>query len=237
MIKEVKKPKLHRIGTMIDAVTKAATGDVSIRLETSNENDELNLLAAAINALLDSVQEGQTQPKQADDAPQETKIRYNRLYESLMDAFATVDMNGRIREANCAFQELLGYTEEELRQLACKDITPEEWHAFEQRIFEEQVMVYGYSEIYEKEYRRKDGAIFPVELRTFLIRDDDKQPAGMWAIIRDISSRKKSEKTLQMFQFSIDQAPDAVYWMDQRGTFFTLMMRRARRLVTATRNC
>ena len=55
----------------------------------------------------------------------------------------------------------------------------------------------GYSDIYEKEYIRKDGTVFPVELRAALIRDEAGNPAGMWAIIRDISERKIIEQTLR----------------------------------------
>jgi signal transduction histidine kinase len=44
--------------------------------------------------------------------------------------------------------------------------------------------------VYEKEYRRKDGSIFPVELRAFLIRKDGR-PTAMWAIVRDITETRK----------------------------------------------
>ena len=56
MIVDSEKSKTDRINLMIDAVTKAAAGDLPIRLETSDQGDELDSLADAINALLDSVQ-------------------------------------------------------------------------------------------------------------------------------------------------------------------------------------
>ena len=33
------------------------------------------------------------------------------------------------------------------------------------------------------------------------------------------SGRKRKEKSLQKFQFTIEQAPDAVFWMDKEGRF------------------
>ena len=40
-------------------------------------------------------------------------------------------------------------------------------------------------------YRRKDGTIFPIELRTILSRDADGRPESMWAVVRDITARKE----------------------------------------------
>ena len=46
------KSKKDRVNTMIDAVMKAAAGDYSIKLDVSGKNDELDLLADAINKML-----------------------------------------------------------------------------------------------------------------------------------------------------------------------------------------
>ena len=118
------------------------------------------------------------------------------LYERLRDGSATVDLDGRITEFNPTFQELLGYSEAEIYQLKYEDITPKKYHEMESKIIKEQVMTRGYSDLYEKEYIRKDGSIVPIELTTYLLTDSNNTPTGMWAIIRDISERKKSEKDL-----------------------------------------
>ena len=109
----------------------------------------------------------------------------------------SVEMDGRITEFNRAYQDMLGYTPEELSQLTYADITPDKWHAFEAQLVAEQVMARGYSDVYEKEYRRKDGTVFPVELRTILQRDQSGQPVGMWAIVRDITERRRAAEELR----------------------------------------
>jgi signal transduction histidine kinase/CheY-like chemotaxis protein len=63
----------------------------------------------------------------------------------------------------------------------------------EQQILRAQILPRGYSEEYEKEYRRKDGTIVPISLRVWLNRDAAGNPAGMWAIVRDITERKRAE--------------------------------------------
>ena len=149
-----------------------------------------------------------TERKRVEKALTQSESKYRSLYQSMRDAYAAADMKGTIQEQNTAFEEMLGYSSEELRLLTYEDITPEKWHALEDKIIKEQVFTRGYSDIYEKEYRRKDGTIFPVELRTFLIRDDKGTNTGMWAIVRDISSRKAAEIELRENERRLAMAMD-----------------------------
>jgi PAS domain S-box-containing protein len=123
--------------------------------------------------------------------------KYRLLHESMNDAFAAVDLDGNIIESNKAFRDMLGYSAGELGRMTFFDITPERWHAFERELAEHSGFFQsGCSEIYEKEYRRKDGSEFPVEVRAFLVRDGSGQPQMIWGIIRDITARKQAEKNL-----------------------------------------
>ena len=146
-----------------------------------------------------------TERKRAEAALRASEAKYRRLYQSMMDAFVSVDMSGRIQEFNDAYRQMLGYEAEELLALTYVDITPQRWHALQAKIIEEQVLKRGYSDIYEKEYRRKNGTFVPVELRTYLIADDNGKPAAMWAIIRDITERKRAEEELQEANERLEQ--------------------------------
>ena len=134
--------------------------------------------------------------KRSEDVLRASEAKYRRLYEGMIDAFVSVDMTGKIKEYNKSYQDMLGYSSEELGSLTYKDLTPEQWHAFEDSIIQKQVLPRGYSDVYEKEYQRKDGTVFPVELRAILVRDDAGEPSSMWAIIRDITIRKHTEQAL-----------------------------------------
>ncbi len=141
-----------------------------------------------------------TERKQAEQSLAESELKYRRLHESMRDAFAAVDMTGRIQEFNTAFRNMLGYSDEELKRLTYQDITPAKWHAAEARIIADQVFSRGYSDLYEKQYLREDGSTLPVELRTYLIRDRTGNPEQMWAVIRDLSDRKRAEDKLRASQ-------------------------------------
>ncbi|HSW63127.1 MAG TPA: PAS domain S-box protein [Dissulfurispiraceae bacterium] len=121
---------------------------------------------------------------------------FGLLMHHMIEAFCEVEMSGRIIRWNQAFLQLTGYAAEEIGSLTYVDLTPEKWHAFEEGIVRQQVLPRGHSHVYEKEYRRKDGSIVPIELRTCLTLHPDGSPKSMWAIIRDISERKRSEDFL-----------------------------------------
>ena len=138
-----------------------------------------------------------TERKRAEEAVRSSEAKYRQLHESMRDAFVSVAMDGRIQECNKAYLDMLGYTWEELHTLTCRDLTPAKWHVREAEIVATQVLPRGYSDVYEKEYRRKDGTVFLIELRTILLHDDTGQPCGMWGIVRDISERRRAEETLK----------------------------------------
>jgi diguanylate cyclase (GGDEF)-like protein/PAS domain S-box-containing protein len=155
------------------------------------------------------------------DRSAERECRYRRIHESMRDAFVLVDMQGRLLEWNTSYLEMLGYAAAELKNLTYMDLTPRKWHAVEARIIEQQLIPHGESRLYEKEYIRKDGTVFPVELKTHLLRDGNGQPEAMWAIVRDISERKRAEAALceqeEFFRLIAENSGDFIAVLDLEG--------------------
>lgn len=141
----------------------------------------------------------------------ESENRYRNLYNSMMDAFVQVDMAGRILEYNRSFREMLGYSAEDLARMTYLEITPVRWHAMEQALIQTQILPLGYSEVYEKEYIRRDGAHIPVELRTTLTVDEEGRPDGMWSIVRDITERKRAEERIRLANRKLALMTDVTY--------------------------
>lgn len=131
---------------------------------------------------------------------------FRQLHESMMDSFARFDLDHRIVETNPAFCELLGRTDAELRGMTHAELTPPRWHEEDARIVRDEVLARGYSAVHEKEYIRKDGRLFPAEVRLFLLRDGAGRPSGMWATVRDISERKQAELERERLQQQLTQA-------------------------------
>lgn len=149
-----------------------------------------------------------TDQRRMEDRLRRSEARYRQLYESLHDAFVQVAMDGRIEQCNDLFCALTGYSQDELKAMTYIDLTPARWHAMEAAILETQIRPRGYSEVYEKEYRRRDGTNVPVELRTNLVVGHDGRPDSMWAMVRDITERKAAEERLRRSEDRLRRALD-----------------------------
>lgn len=151
--------------------------------------------------------------------------KYYRLYESMNDAFVVLDMDSNITEFNSAYKEMLGYTKDELLCMNCNNLTPEKWIESENKIITEQVLVYGSSDVYEKECIRKDGSLIPVELRVYLLKDENGEPNGFWAMVRDISLRKKAmaqvENERSHLKILIETVPEMIWLKDLKGVYLS----------------
>ena len=163
--------------------------------------DDLGKLIGSVHVAHDI-----TSRKRKEEALLNSESKYRQLHESMMDAFVKVEMSGKIIESNHVYRELVGYSAGELATLTYRELTPVRWHAMEARLVEEQILAQGFSDVYEKEYFRKDGAIVPVELRTYLLRDEKGEPEAMWAVVRDISARKEFEAQLLNVNRQLDAA-------------------------------
>ena len=129
-------------------------------------------------------------------ALRKSEEKYRNLYDSMKDGVVMVDMGGKILECNAAYRVMLGYSEAEIRNLTYQALTPAKWHSLEAALIEEQILPRGSSDEYEKEYVRKNGEEFPVNVKTWLIKDEGGEPRRMWAVVRDNTERKRAEKEI-----------------------------------------
>ena len=187
--------------------------------------DNLKRLGPAVDHALREARE-RIQRDWAESELRKSEEKYRNLHHSLRDAFVHVDLSGRILDTNEVFQEMVGYGGEELSALRYDYLIPVKWHAQEAEIFSQQILSRGYSDVYEEEYRRKDGTIVPVETRRVLLRDSEGKPVSVWSILRDITERKKNEeKLLSLSRFSDENpqpvlrvAPDGSIMYSNRGS-------------------
>jgi diguanylate cyclase (GGDEF)-like protein/PAS domain S-box-containing protein len=157
-----------------------------------------------------------TRQKQAEKQLSGDNIRFKRLYESMLDGYTRLDKDGFFQECNRAFCEALGYTEEELRNMTPRHITPAHLREHDIRM-EQQVRMQGFCELYEKEQIRKDGSVFPIELQLYASYDSNNEYDGMWGIVRDITKRKRDQANIEFLAYydPLTELPNRSLFMDR----------------------
>ena len=143
-----------------------------------------------------------------------------RLLESSAQPFAAINLDLRFVLVNPAFAELTGYSAEELAGMTVEEITPERWKAPGLQALE-ALHSTGRSVRYEKEYRRKDGSLVPVEACVDIDRDERGRIRGYFSFVTDASERKLAERALreseEQYRRLYDEAPFGYHEIDAEG--------------------
>ncbi len=122
--------------------------------------------------------------------------KYRRLYQTTQDGIMARDLQGEMIDCNIAYAKMLGYSKKELRNLKIKDLLPEKWLEQREKIVK-KVIETGHSLVFEREYKRKDGSVFPASVRTWQLTNEKGKVVGVWSIVRDITEQKQLQKNLQ----------------------------------------
>ena len=138
--------------------------------------------------------------KRAEQALRASEERWRTVFETSSVGIATSDENLRVSTANSAFQRIVGYTENELREMKWLDLT----HEDDRSVTEELIgsLLDGQLQAYniEKRYRRKDGETIWVNVYNTRVPATATTPAFFPAIVVDITDRVRAEHALQRSQ-------------------------------------
>lgn len=132
--------------------------------------------------------------KAAERALEKEKAFLEQLYDNAPEGIIVTDNNGRIRRANRAFIELFGYTREELAGREVDDLIVPDGLREEAADFTVRADK-GEKVAFEGARHRKDGRLLDVSFLGVPILSGEGQ-LGVYAIYRDISSKKAAERAL-----------------------------------------
>lgn len=156
-----------------------------------------------------------TERKRAQAALAERERLYRSLFEGSRDGIVFIDTEGNFVDCNQSYLNMLGYSWNELGTMNFLQITPEKWHRWEmEEIVQKQLLTRGYTDTYQKEYIRKDGSIFPVELTAYKLEGQGGKPTLLWGVARDITQRVRAEQALreseERYRQLFENASDAI---------------------------
>jgi formate hydrogenlyase transcriptional activator len=134
-----------------------------------------------------------TEHKRAEEALRESEGRFRAFVDHAADAFCIFDEQHKVLDANREACESLGYTREELIGMVPQVFDPDADAALLQWINDR--IAAGEVCTFETRNRRKDGTVFPVEVRVRPFQLGGRRLH--LALARNISERKRAEEALR----------------------------------------
>ncbi|WDT75949.1 MAG: PAS domain S-box protein [Candidatus Manganitrophus sp.] len=172
-------------------------------------------LAAANEALQKEVAER----RRAEDALRLSEERFRKAFDRAPIGMTLTGLDGRWIEVNHAFCQMVGYSEQELVGMNFRAIM---------NLDDLDANLKGFRELLnrekdpfkmEKRFFHKDGRTVWVSVSATVVRDPDGEPLYFVAQLEDLTERKQAKEALQRFQFSMEHAPDAVFFMTREAGF------------------
>ncbi|MDB5291574.1 MAG: domain S-box protein, partial [Phycisphaerales bacterium] len=210
-------------GVFTDSEFRLARRDGSIRWVRSrafpikDENGEISRIAGLAENITDR--------KLAEEAQRESEQRFRTFVNHATDAFFVHGEKFVILDVNRRACESLGYTRDELLGMTPADIDPDITPARLEEI--DRKLMAGEMIAFEARHRRKDGMVFPVEIRG----------QGFWeggrrfsvALVRDMTERKKIEDALreseERFRGTFENAAVGIANVDFEGRWLRVNQR------------
>ncbi|HUM12442.1 MAG TPA: PAS domain S-box protein, partial [Myxococcaceae bacterium] len=153
-------------------------------VEVHGRRIELRGKVGVMGALLDN-----TERKLAEQELRTSEARFRALIEHAGASFMLFDQKGMVVEVNRAACESLGYTREELIGMTPVDFGVRVTAADMAR--RRALVNSGETLRFESFHRRKDGSLFPVEVR---VRSAGVESGYAIALAQDITERRRNEK-------------------------------------------
>lgn len=161
-----------------------------------------------------------TDRKQAEEALRISEERFAKAFQASPHPVVISELDsGLIIDANEAAWQLFGYHKEESTGHTTFEIGF--WHSVEERArYFELLKQQGSIRNMEVQLRSKNGDIRHCLLSSELIELNGKQCAV--TVGDDITESRRLEKALRLTQFSVDQAVEAIIWLDPNARVFNV---------------
>ncbi len=175
--------------------------------------------------------------KRAEQALRKSEERWRSVFENSAIGVALTDLNGRFLATNHVYQTIVGYAEEELREVYFLDITHEDYRQANWALITELVEGKRRQFQIEKKYRRKDGSLIWVSNNVSLVPGTERVPRFIMALTEDITERKRAEQARRRSEAYLAEgqrlaktgswayspaAEKGIYWSDEMLRIFGL---------------
>lgn len=159
--------------------------------------------------------------RRVEQALRVSEERWRAIFQNSAVGIAITNPEGAYTATNRAYQEMVGYSDAELRALSYIDITHDEDRAAN-RVLTENLLEGKLQRFkIEKRYRRKDGRLIWVRSTVSLALGTETAPSFGISIIEDITEQRRAEEAMRrsqiMFEKLFNSSPDAILASDGEG--------------------
>jgi len=134
-----------------------------------------------------------------------------------------LDSKRKVIRANVYFQNLIKYTEKELKKIAVKEITHPDDYVNDDLLFNEVAAGKRTDYTVDKRYIAKDGSIVFARLKVTYSGEKENKKKVILAIIEDITREKYLENRLETeknyLNLLLENMPDIIYFKDKESRF------------------
>ncbi|MGC2234569.1 MAG: PAS domain S-box protein [Pyrinomonadaceae bacterium] len=138
-----------------------------------------------------------TNQRKALQSQRESESRFRIIFDNAATGMAMIDTQGHLVQTNAALEQMLGYTDEDMRQLSFTDFTHPDDAAgnmsLVQRVFAGELDSFRV----EKRYIKKNGEIMWGNLTVSAIRLSGVENHFLIGMVEDITDRKRTDAALR----------------------------------------
>jgi PAS domain S-box-containing protein len=159
--------------------------------------------------------------QQARQAQQSSEDKYRRIVETANEGIWAVDCEIRTIYVNQLMADILGYSKEKMQGRPVTDFFfPEDVAAYQERID------HRHRGKYEQRLRRRDGTELWTIVSVRALKDEAGKFQGSFAMLTDITERKRAEEALvrakDEWERTFDAVPDMIAILDKERTIVNL---------------
>ena len=156
----------------------------------------------------------------------ESEEKHRSILENIQEGYFEVDLAGNFTFFNASTAKIIGYSRDELMGTNNRQYTDEENAKKLYQTFNKVYVTGKTHKGFDWEFIRKDGSKGYIEASVSLRKDSEGQPIGFRGIIRDVSERKQTEKSVlqseKRFRDLFNSISDLIYTHDLKGRFISL---------------
>jgi PAS domain S-box-containing protein len=174
---------------------------------------ELNLLSGMAKLLMREIEN-----RAAVRALQVSEARYRSIFDNAATGIVIGGANGRISQANPAFCALLGYTENELRDIEFKTLLHPDDR--EDNVTKIKQVRNGEIKSFELEnrYIHKDGRDIFVRKFGAVLPSESGNEKNVFALVTDVTEAKRAQRSVleayNSFRTTVEHSPFGIYTVD-----------------------